>query len=282
MIGGEIVEGCGVKWRRLHGALVPYSFPHALGHVPPCGARKLLRRQRARLIRWETSFDVVDPTEWWHVIKDSPQGMADLKPKVRYAVRQGLNSFSIARCPRSRISADGHAVYLAAFERYRTFEARFTAEQFAEAVCAMPGETEFWAVEDKATGELRAFAENVVLDGACFYSSMWFTESSLKQGGSYALIHAMNEHYLVERGLRYVSDGARSISHQTNIHEFLQSKFGFRKAYCTLAVEYAAWVALAVNCLYPVRGLLRRWKISRRLDVLLEQEHLHRACRVAG
>jgi hypothetical protein len=276
------VDALGCRWRRAHGGLIPHSFPHELESVNAQDARTLRAREHARLIRWESDFDGGQETDWWHVIKDAPDGLMDLKPKVRNAVRQGLRDFDVGKVSRQEILSEGYEVYVAAYARYETFEPMLDATAFSRAVESMPAATEFWAVRARDGSGLLAFAENVVGRDACFYSTMWFSPRALKGNGSYALIHCMNEHYLGERGMRYVSDGARNISHQTNVHQFLQDKFGFRKAYCRLHVEYAPWVAGVVAAAYPMREWLRRHKVSARLDVLLEQERIRRACAEGG
>lgn len=278
MIGNETTDGLGVRWRVLHGSLVPFSFPHKLGGISESDAKRLVRTSGARLIRWESAFDIPEPTEWWHVIKDVQEDISELKQKVRYAVRQGGENFVIRRCGREEILLHGYPVYVSAFERYQTFEKCMSSVEFYQAIAKMPDEVEFWIVEDRKDGGMRAFAENIVMDDCCFYSSMWFTAEALKRSGAYALVHAMNSHYLNERGFRYVSDGARNISHQTKIHEFLQGKFRFRKAYCRLKVEYCWWVSVAVLVSYPFRVPLKLIRLSARLDVLLEQERIRRAC----
>ena len=49
-----------------------------------------------------------------------------------------------------------------------------------------------------------------------------------------SLIRSLIKQYLNENNFRYVNDGAKSMSHDTNIQEFLIKKFKFRKAYCQL------------------------------------------------
>src|SRR5690606_7534534 len=120
-----------------------------------------------------------------------------------YLVRQGLKSYAIARCDRGTIVDQGHAVYRRACERYETFEACMSAAAFADAVDAMPDDIEFWCAVERGSGEMVAFAENVVEEDACFYSTMWFCPDALKNGVSYALVQTMNEHYLAERNFRF-------------------------------------------------------------------------------
>jgi len=127
---------------------------------------------------------------------------------------------------------------------------------------------------------MAAFSENLVRDGACFYDTIWFEPESLKRYAGYALFYEMNKHYLNERDLRYVSDGARNISHQTNIHDFLEKKFGFRRAYARLRVVYFPGVGIAVRALYPFRRWFSRRSggLLQKISVLLEQERIRRSC----
>ena len=59
----------------------------------------------------------------------------------------------------------------------------------------------------------------------------------------------MNKYYLNENNFKYVNNGTRSISHQTNIHDFLIDKFKFRKAYCKMEIEYAPFFKILINSL---------------------------------
>lgn len=276
MIGYELIQFGGVPWRKLHGAIVPLIPPHLLPLVCEGGVRHFLKEANAYFLRWEEGFECDEATEWWHLIKDGDPGLERLPKKVRYVVRQGRDRFNIARCGKEELIARGYDVYHRAYERYDTFEKQFTREQFVQAVQSMPEYIEFWFAESRSDGQMVAFAENVVWGDACFYSSMWFCPEALKGGVSYALIQAMNEHYLGERRFRYVSDGARNLSHRTSIHQFLQSKFGFRRAYCRLRVVYSAPVGVLVAVFYPFRSVLGRLPGMAKLRVLLVQERIRR------
>ena len=278
MIGYELFNAAGSRWRKLHGAAVPYELPHVETPLSEAEARTLLRQSGCLLVRWNEGFDLPHPTSWWHIVKDGDPDLARLSKKVRYQVRQGLKYFSVRQCDRSFISESAYDVYVAAFARYETFEPVYAKARFQSAITEAPPEVEFWGVFDAETGQLCAFADNVVDHGACFYSTMWFTPEALKRFAAYALVQAMNEEYLGRRGLSYVSDGARNISHQTNVHQFLQDKFGFRKAYSRLAVAYAPSVALLVRCLFPFRKAVIARGPFARLRVLLDQEQLRRSC----
>jgi len=92
----------------------------------------------------------------------------------------------------------------------------------------------------------------------------------------------MNNHYLNQRKLRYVNDGARSISHFTQVQDFLIDKFKFRKAYSRLLVAYNPQVGLGVRFLYPFRSAVfkLRGSLVEKAGVLLRQAEIVRGCAV--
>lgn len=77
----------------------------------------------------------------------------------------------------------------------------------------------------------------------------------------------MNRYYLQELDLRYVSDGARSITGHSNIQPFLIDKFHFRKAYCQLQIEYQWWLKIIINILFPFRRLIPVQKVKAILNM---------------
>jgi hypothetical protein len=279
MIGYQRICQSGFMWRKHQSALIPLSMPHREAGLTVFRALALLALHRASLVRWESDFDCGTPTEWWHIIKSEEESLESLSSNTRSKVRRGMRQFSIERTSRDAILAEGHDVYLKAYERYDTFEPVMSLPDFVAAIRQLPPETEFWQVRDKESGELVAFSENLVVDGACFSLSLWFTPASLKQYASYALIHLMNCHYLNERKVKYVSNGARSINHDTGMHEFLIERFNFRKAYSRLHVVYFPLLSPLVHALYPFRQPIQQAKGSlfKKLAVLLEQERIRRS-----
>ncbi len=72
--------------------------------------------------------------------------------------------------------------------------------------------------------------------------------------------------------MRYVYDGTRSITHHSNIQEFLLVKFKFRKAYCRLQIGYVWWLRIIVCLLYPFRRLISNNSVR----AVLNQEAMRR------
>ena len=284
MIGYKYFRYKKIDWRLHHGALVPLAMPHVKKSLQIADARRLLVKHRALFVRWEDLFDQLSTAEWWHVIKDELEDFDSLSKNTRSKVRRGAKGFVVGATGRNSILVEGYEVYRSAFDRYQTFEDRLSEQAFQQAVADLPGETEFWAVWEQESGHMVAFSENLVRDNACFFNTIWFEPNALRVYAGYLLIHEMNKHYLNERGLRYVSDGARNINHQTAVHEFLEQKFKFRRAYARLRVVYFPGVGILVKLLYPFRTLfsVRSASLLQKIAVVLEQERIRRACLEPG
>lgn len=277
MIGYKFLKEGEVVWRDNQGGLLLLSPPTMLRNFNKQVARQLMKKTGAHFLRWESTFDGLDNGHWWHVVKTDCDELQALSSNTRSKVRRGLKRFRCVPISRDRVLKEGFAVYQDAFSRYETHEPAFTEAAFKQAIADLPSNTEFWGAEEQ-TGELVAFSENYVESQTCFFNTVWFKPSALRQYVSYALFHEMHQHYLQERKFDYVSDGARSISHDSSIHDFLISKFGYRKAYANLQVVYMPWLHIAVYLLFPFRGVIARINLNpfKKVSILLRQEEIRR------
>lgn len=97
-----------------------------------------------------------------------------------------------------------------------------------------------FAVYLKGTNEAVAVAQNTVTSSYCYYNTLKAKPSALHNSTYpyYGLIYEMNNYYLGTLELKYVCDGARTITSHSNIQGFLEDKFHFRRAYCRLHIVY--------------------------------------------
>lgn len=279
MIGYHFVKCRGLTWRDNQGGLFPLSPPPLFESMDLKEARQLMRDSGALFVRWESDFDRLPQGKWWHVIKDEGYDLADLSANTRSKVRRGLKVYCCKPLTRDEVLSEGHDVYVKAFSRYATHERQFSRCEFEKALRSLPKKTEFWGVREKDSGLLVAFSENYVETDVCFYNTIWFDPDSLRKYSSYALFYEMSRYYLEGRSFRYVSDGARSLSHGTEIHDFLIAKFGFRKAYARLHVTYTPWLGVLVKAIYPFRFWIARVPLKpfKKATILLSQETCRRA-----
>ncbi|WP_344701098.1 hypothetical protein [Halomonas cibimaris] len=274
-----------VHWRSNQGGLFPLSPPGTLRNFDDSSAKNLLEKTGKLFCRWETCFGQVSDSNWWHIIKDKPEVIENLPKKTRYMIRKADKAYEARPVELSVIRDKGYPVYVRAYERYDTHEPMFSEKEFRDAIETLPAETEWWGVFNRETNDLVAFSENYVENGTCFYVTMWLEPEAMAKFVGYLIFHEMELHYLQDRGFQYVSDGARSLSHDTNIHDFLIRKFNFRKAYAKLHVVYKPWLGAAVSCAYPFRNLIGKVSLGpfKKASILLKQEEIRRSCaRVVG
>ena len=133
--------------------------------------------------------------------------------------------------------------------------------------------------DDYSVIKLIGYSQNKISHNCCEYDEIRFHPDFLKLYSSYVLFYKMNQFYLNEKNFKYVNDGARSISHNTNIQQFLIEKFKFRKAYCKLHVINLRGLSLVIKFLYPFKGIIKRVNLNffLKLSVILEQEKIVRS-----
>jgi hypothetical protein len=274
-----MIEYKDIKWFMHQGVLLPMAPPHAEIKLNRHEQKDLLKRTGARFIRWTNHFDK-GFSEFWYIIKDSFGGLEELSSNTRSKIRRGLKNFTASPATFNYLKTEGYKTYINAFQRFSTFEKPLNEKEFDKHVSMLEssGLYEVWGVWDNQDNKLAGFSENLILGLTCFYETIYFDPFYLKNYSSYALFYEMNRHYLQERGFKYAHDGTRSLSHETNVHDFLIDKFKFRKAYCDLHIAYRFDVAMLAKVLFPLRAFLykRSDPTGQKLSVLLRHEEIKR------
>lgn len=254
-----------------------------INSIPPHKSQKLSDREMSEVlkegglfIRNTYDFDTKQPTSFWYVVKDSFNGLDELSSKVRNQVRKALKTYDIEIVPGETIIDIGLPIFNAALETYKVQAKLITQKDLEDRITKekKAGIFEYWCVFEKISRKAVALSINCVTDDCAEYQTLKAIPEYLK--GStypyYGLIYEMNRYYLEERKLKYVNDGARSITEHSNIQPFLIEKFKFRKAYCKLQIRYRWWLGLFINLLYPFRNLIPSLKVK----AILYQEEMRR------
>lgn len=243
-------------WKYYNHALVPTCAPHDEPRIEILHTVDNVWQNRGGvifLIRYTTDFDCEEQTGFWYVIKDTFGGMEELTSNTRRKVRKALKSYDIHIITPEEFRRIALKIYNGALSNYKVKASTVTQEHI-DAMSFAP-QQEYWGVYVKGTDEAVAVARNVVTDECCDYGTLKCLPEALHNATYpyYGLIHEMNRYYLQEKGLRYVCDGARSITEHSNVQPFLIDTFHFRKAYCRLHIVYRRWMKPIINILYPFR-----------------------------
>ena len=241
--------------------------PHLSKKISAEDARDLMN-DGGWFVRNTYDWDLPSDTSFWYLIKDTYGGVEELPTKVRNQVRRSLNTYDIQMVGAEEMVEKGYVLFVASRERFGTTN-KVTMEQWRQRI--MGGGQDFWLAVEKSSGIPQGLAINRCYDDYCNYVSMGVSPHAPKSTyPMYGLILEMNRYYLQECGLKYVMDGARSITEHSNIQQLLEEKFRFRKAFCHLQMFYKPWVAVGVNMLYP----LRHYIPNNAIKAILWQEEL--------
>ena len=292
MIGrcAELFAARGVKHVVLNGTLwyrdrlmIKAWGPECEDHqLHPEGCREILRKLGGQMVLMTDGFapEVKAPEAeagWYAVICDKFTSMDRMNAKHRSEVKRGLRNCEVRRVDAQTVANHGYEVMVEACKTYQgTSPVVLPRQQWQENIARnqMYGDImNYWGVYHD--DNLVAFAENYILGKAeVAYSTIKLHPDYLSLYPSYALIYKMNEYYLGS-GYQYVTDGWRSIYHQTQIQHFLITKFGFHKAYADLRVHYRPLVHSLAVAGYPFRRILK--KLDLRLGALFSLEQCRRA-----
>lgn len=245
---------------------------------------RMMKMHNALLLRYSSEFDSLKMSEWWYLIKDSRSDFSQLKSEDKYEITKGLKRNYVEVLDIDKNSDSIYNCYVNAFIRYKNSGTPSTKVKFLNELKndSKDRNIEYVGVFSKKNKLLVGYSKNYIYKEYVSYSTVKLYPEYMKDGTSAALFQYMNERYLDNQGKKYVSDGERSIRHETNIQKYLQKYFGFRKAFCQLNIKYNSWIKILIAALYPLKNVLScinsifSKKILFDLIALLEQERIRR------
>ena len=252
-------------------AWITTQAPHLEQKLSTQQSKNLLNRG-GLLVRNTYNFDNTENKNFWYVIKDHFGGLDELSTGNRTMVRKALKTYDIRKINKEEILQNGFPIFIAAAKKYKRKTRALSEKQFCDLI-SQHKNADFWMCFEKTTQNPVALAINRLLDNACEYSIIKTNPNYLDTTSpNYGLLFEMNRYYLDERKMKYVSDGSRTVTERSQIQQFLEKRFHFRKAYCDLTIHYAAWMKPIVHVLYPCRKFIPLQNVRD----LLNMESMHR------
>lgn len=244
-------------WKYYKHALIPTCAPHEKVNTDISFDKKFWKLNKSVLfVRYTTNFDCKDETHWWYCIKDTPINLDDMKAKKRYEITRGLKNFNVKKINPLQYGEQLFLCFNKAAERYQGYSNNNKdKERFIEGLKKEKNK-EYYAAFHKDSGELAGYAANTVYDDYIDFSIAKFNVKYMNDRVAAAIIYTFICDYINIQGKKYITDGEKCINHKTNIQDYLESLFGFRKAYCKLHIVYRPIVSLIVKIIYPFRKLL--------------------------
>lgn len=256
------------EWEYYNHALVPTLPPHIdpdISWMKDSDRWKEYAGGKMPLFaRWVSNFDCTEETEWWCIIKDTPFDIMSLKSNRRSLITRGLKRVDV----KVIIPAD----YAEQMSNILVKEWKYYDDSYEEGNDRQKLTDDFKKLTMKNLGNaeyLGAFLKDTnTMIGYAIYNLFddWIEYSVVKTDPEYlnTQVNAALAYFGVERymrpGIKYIHGGWRTMIHESNYQEYLMKNFGFRKAYCKLHIQYRPLMQIAVNVLYPLRGMIKKVK----------------------
>ena len=220
---------------------------------------KALLGQDGLLVRNTYDFDQKEASAFWYVVKDRFGGLEELPLRVRNKIRHAFRYFEYRKVSYEQFIERVFPILEDTFAHYKTQDRNMNQDVFSNYLDQCQRKCfDYWGIFAKDTGQMVGFCTVNNWGDCCEYQYTGI-ESRYLTGGYYpyyGLYHHLNGYYLDTLGYRYVSDGSRTITEHSQIHDYLIQNFKFRKAYCQLEVHYNWWMKIAVKLLYPLRKIV--------------------------
>lgn len=265
-----------MKWKYYNHAAIPTTAPHEEVDLSPIQDGSIWKMPgKPLLARWTSDFDCGYETNWWYTIQDEPIEIHNLSKHVQKEIRRGQAHFEI-----KRIVVEDYSEQIQKVHRYAVDH--FQKSDVSNQIGSLHSEpnTEWIGLFDRESGELVGFKiYQLHEDYVGLVSSKVLPE--YKKFGAFAYMNWWQIDQFINSGkYRYLSNGTRTILHDSNYNDFLIEKLHFRKAYCKLHIVYHPLFAVPVKLLYPVRHLINdRHGFSRKIRAILYMEEIHRNSR---
>lgn len=231
-------------------------------------------------------FDCPEETEWWCIIKDTPFDIMSLKSNRRSLITRGLKRVDVKVIIPADYADQMANILIKEWKYYdESYEEgndrQEQTEEFKKLTCDNLGNSEYLGAFLKDTDTIIGYAIYNLFDDWIEYSVVKTDPEYLNTQVNAALAYFGVERYM-RPGIKYIHGGWRTMIHESNYQEYLLKNFGFRKAYCKLHIQYRPLMKLAVNVLYPIRGIIKKFsknKLIYQVWCTMRQEEIHRTFR---
>ena len=228
-----------------------------------------LLKEGGLLVRNTFDFDQKEESGFWYIIQDTFHGLEDFSSNERNKIRRAEKVLTFKKISVDLLQQEGWNILEATYSDYVVTDRVMNETIFLEYLSSCKRQDfDYWGIFDQE--RLIGFCTVWLwLPDSCEYGLIGILPD-YKHNNTYpyyGLFYNMNAHYLGERGFRYVTDGARSITEHSHIQDFLIQNFNFRKAYCQLELHYRWWMKIAVKLLYPFRKIMTLPRIKAILNM---------------
>ena len=270
-------------WTKYQNTLQPAILPGP--YEPPefteSQIKTLLKKNKSPFARW-LSNSQDQPTEWWWIICRPPFSIDILSHKARNQTKKALTNCIVRLISPQELIKIGYNCYMASCQTHKktSFQSRMQWEKFISSHIKYHC-FDFWGIFVK--NELIGYAKCVKIEKKVNLSAIWYNPNFREYYPIYALIYTLLDYYLSKQQYEYVANGMRSIAHDTQMQEFLITKFNFHKEFCRLNIVYSPFFESIIKIIYPLKSIvniaskLLPRQIGQKINIIIKQEKIRRS-----
>lgn len=223
-------------WVLRNRILEPVNMPHTIKNVNRDKIRKALKTTKALFAYWTDQWDSAESEWWWTICDNNDYDIEFIEnARGRRGIRKGLKECSVRQLEPYNFIELTYDIFIRNIRSYGYLKIPTMSEYKSDILKKSQFEGyELWGAF--VNQEIAAWATCVVIDDAVILGSTKSNPDLHKYSPNNALFYHITRHYLRERKVKYVSNGARTLLHTTSINDFL-IRMGFRKSYSRLNIE---------------------------------------------
>lgn len=269
-------NSAGLDWMYFNHAAIPIKSMPTYSEISEDQAMLVIKKLGALLLRNNKKVSL-GKTPWWHIVcRDYNQ--QELSKNTRSKISRGARRFETSKVSLTWLAENGYDCHVDSYKRYKN-ATPLSRVLFASNCIDYDKSGLFEAWGAFKDGGLFGYILVIREDDGLFTHTIDITPEGLKEYCAYAMFNTLLTHYVCNEKT-VLCNGTRSISHETNMQDFLLS-FNYQREYAIVQLFYRRDVKVVVNTLYPFRHLVRKLPFNnffKNVASLLYQEELARQC----
>ena len=275
-------------WKYYNHGVVSSKAPHEIPNLSPIedGSIWHIDGKHPLMVRYTTDWDCGYDTGWWYCIKDTPFDISALKTKRRYEITKALRFFEVKEInPVNYCDAMANVQKLAYSAYPPKYRPVFNSEVFKQNIEIMSkgidnGKLKVFGAFCKQTNVLAGYSCVNINSSYLAFSYQRAIPAFEKNNVNAALVYGILETFgnVLSKNY-YISDGSRSINHETHFQDYLEKYFGFRKCYCKLHTNYPLGVKALISLIFPLRNCIHyfsSFSSLHKISAILKMEEIAR------
>ncbi len=250
------------EWRYYNHAIIPNIPPHLQPSLETVKDGSIWHNVSwggmAVFAQWIEDWDSEQETAWYYCIIDRPLDLSKMKAKRRYEHKKASKHFFVKQIdPLENLEKLRHISREAYIDYPLKYRPPVQSIEEMHHFYSLNNNLRVYGAFFRENGEMVGFSAVRDFNDYADFCLQKVIPRYEKYAANLALIDFMLKEY--EEKLKddfYISDGAKSINHETHFQEYLIKYAGFRKCYCTLHIAYRKPYDLVMRCLYVLRRLL--------------------------